>query len=607
MRSLTGYTIELMKIAAGWLGMALTVTGASLAPAVAHAQAVQGQLVNVNDGTPIKYAFVILRDTTDREVLRVLTDQQGSFFIEAPGTGVYLLQTAIIGWRSWTSPQFTLVEGETFAYRMAVPLEAIRLDALIVEGTHECRTDPDSGRAVSVLWEEARKALKAVTWTQGTGQLRYQVIEFNRDLHPETLRSMGGQASRQSGMATGSPFTSMPAEQLSTMGYIQDMGEGVRPYGPDAEVLLSESFANDHCFIVQPHPDEPGLIGLGFQPISSREIPDIRGVMWLDRETAQLRTLEFRYDRLPWPVSLRHAGGEISFEQLPTGMWFVSDWRLRLPRLTRSTRGTTLGQYRVRSYAEGGGYVVELRRPDGSPMARFAAATSFDLSIDSTTRSVSVDGELPSGIAGAVTEVLNGTIVEGALVLLLDAAQTIRGVTLSDSNGTFAVRAPRAGSYSMTIHRVGYRPTASSLVDIPTGIVIRTRVNLRESEPRDMERDRPSRRQFGDVIPQFRFLREEIDRTGAQSVFELALTINGVRSVGALDRPVLLLNDNQCAPTVYIDGNPSATSQVLHTPFTTWVKAVEVSLSPSDTPPENLAEDPDVAKCGTILIWSTAS
>jgi len=68
----------------------------------------------------------------------------------------------------------------------------------------------------------------------------------------------------------------------------------------------------------------------------------------------------------------------------------------------------------------------------------------------------------------------------------------------------------------------------------------------------------------------------------------------------------LLLNDHACTPSVYLDGHPSATSRVLHTPFKTWVNAVEFSLSPADTPPGHLADDPDVAKCGTILIWSAA-
>jgi len=588
-------------------GVALALVGAAFPAASVQGQTVQGQLIDAHTGDAIGHAFIVLRDSTDKEVLRVLTDGSGAFLFEAPVSGTYRIQTAIIGWKRWSSPPFNLVQGKTFAYRMEVPLEAIRLDALIIEGERQCEVDPDSGHAVAIVWEEARKALEAVNWTRDSGRLRYQAIEFNRDLHPETLRSLRGQANRQAGMSTGSPFMSAPAEELSTLGYVRDVGEGFRPYGPDAAVLLSESFANDHCFTLQPHPDEQGLIGLEFRPVRSREIPDIRGVMWLDRETARLQTLEFQYDQLPWPVSLRHAGGQIDFEQLPNGFWFVSEWRLRLPRLSRRTSGLMLGQYHVMSYSETGGYVVQLRRQDGTPVLRSFISTPAAVQIDSALPTGDATAAAPSSIAGAVSNVMSGETLEGAVVVLLDPAETIRGMAVSDTTGAFVIRSPRAGSYSLKISRRGYRPTASALVDLPAGMVIRTRVNLRPSEPNDSDRDPASFRRFGDVIPGIRFTRDEIERTGAESVFDLALTVAGVRSVGALNRPVLLLNDQGCPPSVYIDGRSSATSQVLHSPIGSWVDFVELSFSPEDTPHEYLAEDPDIARCGTILIWSTSN
>ncbi len=596
-----------MRTAVVRFGVALALVGAALPATLVQGQTVQGQLVDAHTGDAIGHAFIVLRDSTDKEILRVLTDGSGAFLIEAPASGTYRIQTAIIGWKRWSSPPFNLVQGETFSYRMEVPLEAIRLDALVIEGERQCEIDPDSGRAVAIVWEEARKALEAVNWTRDSGRLRYQAIEFNRDLHPETLRSLRGQANRQVGMSTGSPFMSAPAEELSTYGYIRNVGEGFRPYGPDAAVLLSESFANDHCFTLQPHPDEHSLIGLEFRPVRDREVPDIRGVMWLDRESARLQRLEFQYHRLPWPVSLRHAGGQIDFEQLPNGFWFVSEWRLRLPRLSRYTRGLMLGQYNVVSYSETGGYVVQLRRRDGTPVVRSFLGTPAAVQVDSALPTGDATAAAPSGIAGAVSNVMSGETLEGAVVVLLDPAETIRGIAVSDSTGTFAIRPPRAGSYSLKISRMGYRPTTSALLDLPSGIVIHTRVNLRPSEPDDPDRDPASFRGFGDVIPGFRFTREDIDRTGAESVFDLALTVAGVRAAGALTHPVLLVNDQGCPPTVYIDGRVSSTSQVLHTPIALWVDFVELSVSPEDTPREYLADDTNVARCGTVLIWSASN
>jgi len=317
--------------------------------------------------------------------------------------------------------------------------------------------------------------------------------------------------------------------------------------------------------------------------------------------------LEFQYDRLPWPVSLRHAGGQIDFELLPNGFWFVSEWRLRLPRLARRTRGLMLGQYHVMSYSETGGYVVQLRHQDGTPVLRSSVSTPSAVQIDSALPTGNAAAAAPSGITGAVSNVMSGEAIGGAVVVLLDPGETIRGIAVSDTTGTFAIHPPRAGSYSLRINRRGYRPTSSALVDLPAGMVIRTRVNLRPSEPNDLDRDPASFRGFGDVIPGFRFTRDEIERTGAESIFDLALTVTGVHSVGVLNRPVLLLNDQGCPPTVYVDGRLSSTSQVLHSPIGSWVDFIELSVSPEDTPPEYRAEDPNVARCGTVLIWSASN
>ncbi len=589
--------------------VALAVTGMAASVVPALAQTVQGQLIDSNRDTPVAYAFIILADSTGSEIVRVLADANGAFLIDAPAAGRYRLRTAIIGRRSWTSPAFVLDEGQTFDYRMEVPLQAVHLDALVVEGARECQVDPDSGRAVSIVWEEAKKALAAVKWTRDSALLSFQAIEFNRDLHPETLRSLGGRANRQSGIATGSPFTSATAQELSKQGYVRAVGDenAWKPYGPDADVLLSEAFADDHCFALQPHPDDEDLIGLAFQPVQNRDVPDIRGVMWLDRPSAMLRRLEFRYDRLPWPVALRHAGGDVRFEQLPNGLWFVSQWRLRLPRLSRQTRGLDLGQYRVQSYSETGGYVIQLRRPDGTPLTRDLAAKPVGGPGDVTPGTGARARAMAGGVAGAVTDVATGSTLPGAAVLLLDSAETIRAVGVSDSLGRFFARAERAGAFTLTVRRIGYRPTGSSQIDVPEGLVVRTRINLGASTPEDAERDPASFRSFGDVIPQFRFTRDDIARTEAATVFDLALTIVGTRAVGSLETPTLVLNDTQCAPTVYVDGHPSATSHILHVLIEGWVRLVEISPRPADTPREFRHPDPAAARCGAILIWSATS
>lgn len=132
------------------------------------------------------------------------------------------------------------------------------------------------------------------------------------------------------------PFASIPAERLSAGGYVQTTPEGMFYYSPDAEVLLSDAFLDDHCFrTVDGRGDDAGLIGLAFEPIRGREVPEVRGVLWLDRHSAELRFLEYNYTGLPlpWSVPTDDLGGRVEFERLPSGTWIVRRWWIRMPML----------------------------------------------------------------------------------------------------------------------------------------------------------------------------------------------------------------------------------------------------------------------------------
>jgi hypothetical protein len=76
--------------------------------------------------------------------------------------------------------------------------------------------------------------------------------------------------------------------------------------------------------------------------VSDREVPDVRGTLWLDARTFELKLVEFKYSRLPVATTNRHVGGEVRFARLPTGAWIVERWFIRMPRYgdkptTRST------------------------------------------------------------------------------------------------------------------------------------------------------------------------------------------------------------------------------------------------------------------------------
>ena len=73
-----------------------------------------------------------------------------------------------------------------------------------------------------------------------------------------------------------------------------------------------------------------GLIGVAFEPVKQRRDTDIEGVLWVDRESAQLRYLEFRYTPISWR-GRELSGGKVEFHQLPSGAWIVRRWSIRMP------------------------------------------------------------------------------------------------------------------------------------------------------------------------------------------------------------------------------------------------------------------------------------
>jgi hypothetical protein len=164
------------------------------------------------------------------------------------------------------------------------------------------------------------------------------------------------------------PFVSLSGEDLSSGGYWRTLpNDSIAYYAPDATVLLSAAFARDHCFTVaEGRGERAGLIGMAFEPVSGRDVPDVRGTIWLDSRTFELRLVEFRYSCLPAATGNRNIGGEVHFERLPSGAWIVGRWFIRMPRYDKTPRMRSTGvpgqppivEHRVIGLIEEGGTVT---------------------------------------------------------------------------------------------------------------------------------------------------------------------------------------------------------------------------------------------------------
>jgi hypothetical protein len=286
--------------------------------------------------------------------------------------------------------------------------QAVVLSSINIRERETCRVNADTGFMVARVWEEARKAMLSTQLSSDGAPLFAEWIEYDRMLD-SAARLVREQRIRTSRNPTTHAFRSRPAAFLDSAGYVVADNTGTMYFAPDAEVLLSESFAAGHCFHLVASPSTAGaaqLIGVGFQPSRDRrDKRDIEGTLWVDRTSAELRTLDFRYTNLPDVVREAAAGGRVEFLRLKDGNWLVSRWHVRMPLVGAQRRSSAEGLGRVvisgsvsaiRGIQITGGEVTRVTRHDS--LVHQATGPSITLQI------VSRDSLVPSSAASLTLE-----------------------------------------------------------------------------------------------------------------------------------------------------------------------------------------------------------
>lgn len=352
----------------------LLALGPSVLPGVdaVAAQDVSGEVVGTDPATPVAGALVLLLGSEEEQVGGVLTDDAGRFRIRSVPPGRYRLVVRRIGFADGGTDWFELADDAPVDVRIELQVAAIALEGITAEPDRRCRTiEEDDASTLGRLWEEARKALELTRFTESSGEILFLARTYERDLAPNLdIRSESVRHQRGIGVL---PFTSAPPESLAQSGYVQNAGDGGWHYfGPDAAALMSSPFLNTHC--LRFHEDHPtgDSIGIRIEPIPGRQIPDIRGVLWIDRRNLELRRLDFRYVHTDLPAADRaeHMGGSVEFESLSTGAWIVRRWAIRMPTIGARRRLRGRVQYSVEGYLEVGGVVVEVWNREGEPLRR---------------------------------------------------------------------------------------------------------------------------------------------------------------------------------------------------------------------------------------------
>lgn len=334
------------------------------------AQAVRGTLVEEGSDRPVPGTLVVLLDAEGRQVGGALSGPDGAFLVRAPAAGRFQLRAERIGVRGAASRGVELAAGQTLDVRLAAPAAAaFALEGLVVRRERKrCRALPQAGEQAAAVWAEVRKALGVAAWTERQRSFSFRLAQHERELDPASL-AVRREATRYLSGVTANPYRTRSPEELAEGGYVQTRGDTTVYFAPDAGVLLSDEFLDAHCFWLQPGGRaEPGLVGLAFEPTRAAADRGIRGVLWVDRRTGELRHLDFRYPAPELDGPTEQLGGRVEFEPLPGGAWVVRRWHIRMPRvaqLTTRLRGMSAVHNRVQSIREEGGEILEVRTPVG--------------------------------------------------------------------------------------------------------------------------------------------------------------------------------------------------------------------------------------------------
>ena len=339
-----GAVTRIRRVGARWLGVA----GLFAISSRGNAQGLRGTVMS---GThPVSGAVVVLLDSLGQPVLRALTRDGGEFSMLAPRSGAYTLRVLRIGFLPTTAGPYRLASGTSNAV-VRVSSAPVRLEAQLIQSSASCAERNGNTASAFALWEQARTALMAATLTQAR-PYTVKLSLYERDANAaERRRTIAG--------STTQTYRTLPADSLATGGYIRFDGADYTYWAPDADVLLSRSFAESHCLSLA-HETTVGSrqLGISFEPMTRHGVADIRGVLWVDRWSKQLRALDFSFVEASKAVEEVNGGGHLDFTPIADGGWIIPHWEVRVPVAVASNA-------RLDRVIPGG------RRNDNAPATRY--------------------------------------------------------------------------------------------------------------------------------------------------------------------------------------------------------------------------------------------
>jgi hypothetical protein len=409
---------------------------------VAFGQEIAGTAYIADRRVPSGETSILLVDSVGRIVTGAITNGAGHFALKAPNPGVFRIRARRIGFAPDSSDFLRLKAGQTVAFDPKMNPLSVNLTVVSVEGLQRCVIRPIEGELAFGLWEAAQNALSTTAISSLGTQVGFVLERFQRQLDPSTKRIIS-QRVWETRTLSSEPYLSVPADSLSTYGFVRSGSDSSTYFAPDARTLTSDVFSNAHCFRPVSDSKNRDRIGLAFEPISKPTSVDVAGTLWLDRASSELRFLEYRYVfGANDDASL--AGGSIAYSRLKNGLSIVTDWVIRAP----------VQKKEVHAAPSSGGDFGNRSRLNVSSTARTVAIWEFGGKVKALVDAA----EWTSGHSSL--SVVRGTVLSqegnkglgGVRIQISSANEPLKAQSLVTNNeGSFKFEAIDEGEYILTV------------------------------------------------------------------------------------------------------------------------------------------------------------
>jgi hypothetical protein len=401
--------------------LAMTIVMAA-APSPAAAQDVRVRLVDEDARQPLAGVLVAALDRVGAIGATTLSSIDGIAMVHLAGSGPHRLLIRRIGFAPVTTDSIAVPAAAGSTLEIVVAAHRITLGIVRVVGNQMCANQTASpSEGAQPAWTQVRAALEASTLTRDQRLVTTAALRFQRDLRIDGKVNYADTALR--GRSGERPFVEPAPAVLERDGYFKHHDDGSENfYSPDEAVLLSPGFTQHHCVTEYSdvrHDSTGTQIALAFVPRDRDTRAEIKGLIWIDSATSELRRVDFEYVRISLAAPADSIGGYVTFAHLASGAWIVSGWALRMPRFrTADSRShfTVLD-----GYIEVGG----------------TARVTSDVSIPGPN--------VLRTIVGSVFDSLTNRPLGGAHVQLADLGREV----VADSLGRFRFDSVGAGVHSL--------------------------------------------------------------------------------------------------------------------------------------------------------------